>query len=186
MVKILAGLAVLLAAPSVLGAAWQVCVEDDASLLTTPVRAAVLREFQTLVGSRVARIEFERCSVDSPRMRLAIKDEPPSQFEDVLGLAYRDRDRIEPVLHVFRGPLVRYLGAPNSSEAVGRAVARVAAHEATHFLHQQAHHCERGLMRATFPPYELASQDSRPFRRFARCRAVAARPGVLAEAGSPE
>ena len=49
MVEIIAGLLVVFATPSIAGGAWQICVEDRGSLLATPVRAAVLREFGFLL-----------------------------------------------------------------------------------------------------------------------------------------
>ena len=170
MVKVVAGLLVVLATPGLAGGTWQICMDDSASLLTTPVRAAVLREFQSLMGGHAARIEFGGCASDVPRMQLAIKREPPAGLEEVLGLAYRQRGRIEPQLEVFHGPLIRYLGKPNNANAIGRALARVAAHEAEHFLEQQARHCELGLMRAVLPAYELAAKNRWPFRRTSRCR----------------
>ena len=170
MVKIFAGLLVALATPSIAGGAWKICVEDGGSLLGTPVRAAVVREFRSLMGGQVERIEFEECASGVPQMRLAIKAEAPEGLDGVLGLAYRRRDRVEPRLNVFHGPLVRYIGEPNNATAIGRALARVAAHEAAHFLEQQAHHCEFGLMRAVLPAYELAARDRWPFRRASNCR----------------
>ncbi len=188
MVKIVAGLLLVLATPSVAGVRWQICMDDSASLLTTPVRAAVLREFQSLMGGQVARIEFQRCASDVPRMRLAIKREPPEGLEEVLGLAYRRRGRIEPRLEVFHGALIRYLGEPNNANAIGRALARVAAHEAKHFLEQQGDHCELGLMRAVLPAYELAARNRWPFRRTSRCRtdkASIAQHGSISEPRAP-
>ena len=141
-------ISILLAAsgiPSVLGASWTVCVEDSASLLNTPIRAAILREFRSVMGGR----------------------------------------RIERMLPAsFYGSLVPYLGEPNNASTIGRALARVAAHEAAHFLDQQAHHCKNGLLRATFPAYELAAQNPWPFRHTPRCNAVGAEPrGPRADLG---
>ena len=170
MVKIIAGLLATLAAPSIAGGAWQICVDDRDSLLAAPVRAAVLREFRSLMVGQVERIAFANCATDLPRMQLAITAEAPEGLEGVLGLAHRRRDRIEPRLHVFHGPLVRYIGVPNNANAIGRALARVAAHEAAHFLEQQVDHCEFGLMRAVLPAYELAARNRWPFRRTPHCR----------------
>lgn len=170
MVEIIAGLLVVFATPSIAGGAWQICVEDRVSLLATPVRAAVLREFGFPLDGQVARLEFKKCATGLPHMRLAIEAEAPKGLDGVLGLAYRRRDRIEPRLYVFHGPLVRYIGEPNNAHAIGRALARVAAHEAAHFLEQQAQHCESGLMRAVLPAYELTAKDRWPFRRSSPCR----------------
>ena len=174
-------ISILLAAsgiPSVLGASWTVCVEGSASLLNTPIRAAILREFRSVMGGRDAHLEFGGCPAGSgsTRMLLSIKREAPEHLAGILGLARRRSDRIEPGLQVFHGSLVRYLGEPNNASTIGRALARVAAHEAAHFLDQQAHHCKNGLLRATFPAYELAAQNPWPFRHAPRCNAVGAEP----------
>ena len=174
MVKIVAALLAALGAPFSLGASWTVCVEDSDSLLNTPMQAAVLREFQALIGDRDARLEFGSCPAESERIRLSIKSEAPEHLVGILGLARRRRNGIEPSLQVFYGPLVRYLGEPNSASAVGRAVARVAAHEAAHFFEQQSHHCREGLLRARFDAYELVARNPWPFRRARHCHTVGA------------
>ncbi len=170
MIKITVGMVLLLAVPSMSGAQWQVCVEDGASLLSAPVRGAMLKELQAILGGRTATIEFERCRPGDSQVTLTIESEPPPDLpKGVLGLAHREGDRIEPELQVFHGPLMRYLGRPNNAFAVGRALARVAAHEASHFLGQQVHHCEFGLMRAVLPAHELLARDRWPFRRDFGC-----------------
>ncbi len=151
-------------------------MEDSASLLNTPTRAAVLREFPNLMGGRDAQLEVGTCPADSTRILLSVKREPPDHLAGILGLARRRRDRIEPSLQIFFGALVRYLGEPNNASAIGRALARVAAHKASHFLEQQARHCENGLLRATFPAYELGARNPWPFRHASRCDPVRAEP----------
>ena len=169
MVKTIAGLAILLAVPGMLGAPWEVCVDDGASLLKAPVRGAMLKEFQAILGGHTAKIEFGRCDSGGARVTLKIKPEPPPALKGVLGLAYREGNRIAPDLQVFYGPLIRYLGKPNNALAVGRALARVAAHEVGHFLDQRAHHCPLGLMRSGLPAYELSAKDRWPFRLVPGC-----------------
>ena len=159
----------LLMAPWAFGSSWTVCVTDTAAVLTPPVRGAVTREFRSLMGSQGAGLAFDKCSTGKPRMHLLIEDEPPNGLEGVLGLARRKHGRIEPQLQVFYGSLMRYLGEPNGAEALGRAVARVAAHEAAHFLTQQPHHCARGLLQADLSAYELLAADSPQFRSDPRC-----------------
>lgn len=172
MVKIQAALLMASLASSAFGATWTVCVEDSAELLNTPLRGAMLREFRELLGGRGADLGFGTCVRDSPRIRLEIEDEAPDHLEGVLGLAYRRTERIEPRLKVFYGPLVRYIGDPNSTQLIGRAIARVAAHEAMHFLEQQPAHCANGLMRPEFSVWELLGSDRGPFRPAHDCEAV--------------
>ena len=170
MVKIVAVLVALGCLPATFGASWTVCVGDRGSLLNAPIRAAVLREFNSVMGGRNARLAFESCPVEGSRILLAIEREPPYPLPGVLGLASRKLDRIQPNLLVFYDPLVRFLGEPNNSGAIGRALARVAAHETAHFLDQQSHHCTHGLLRSGFSSFELRSPSSRPFRTARRCR----------------
>lgn len=158
------------------GAYWTVCVQDTESLLNTPLRAAMLREFREVIGSPAASLRFAGCEEGAGQVLLEIKGEPPPPLKDVLGLAHRRHGRIEPKLEIFYGPMVRYLGGPNSFLAIGRALARVAAHEAAHFLEQQSGHCGHGLLRATFPAHELLADNSEPFRRDRSCREVKRKP----------
>ena len=159
----------LLMAPGAFGGSWTVCVTDVSALLTPPIRGAVTREFHSLMGGHTTGLAFDKCNKGGSRIHLVIKDEPPNGLEGVLGLARRKRDRIEPQLQVFYGSLVRYLGEPNNSEAVGRAVARVAAHEAAHFLEQQPHHCQRGLLQAMLSADKLLAADPAPFHFDPQC-----------------
>lgn len=114
-------------------------------------------------------------------MQLSVRREPPEHLAGVLGVARQRGDAVEPRLRVFYGPLVRYLGAPNNASAIGRALARVAAHEAAHFLNQQAHHCAHGLLRARFPAYELVARDRWPFRHAEQCDPAGTGPGLGSE-----
>ena len=159
----------LVMAPTAFGGSWTVCVTDTSALLTPPVRGAVTREFHSLMGGHRTGLAFDKCTKGGSRIHLVIKDEPPNGLEGALGLARRKHDRIEPQLQVFYGSLVRYIGEPNNSEALGRAVARVAAHEAAHFLKQQPHHCERGLLQAMLSAYELLAADPAPFHFDPQC-----------------
>lgn len=176
MIKLVAVLVALGCLPPTLQASWTVCVDDRDSLLNAPIRAAVLREFNSVMGGRNARLAFGSCPAEGRRILLAIERQPPYHLPGVLGLARRKLDRIQPSLRVFYDPLVRFLGEPNNSGAVGRALARVVAHEATHFLDQQSHHCTHGLLRSGFFPLELRSPTSRPFRTARRCRKVKPSP----------
>ncbi len=144
-------------------------MDDGSSLLSMPVRGAMLKELQAILGGRMAKIEFQRCLPGDSGITLRIQPEPPPELHGVLGLAYRVENRIEPELRIFHGPLVRYLGRPNNALAVGRALARVAAHEAGHFLDQQVHHCATGLMRAALPAHDLLTKDRLPFRAHLEC-----------------
>lgn len=190
MVKKGALLLAVVTAPGAFGASWTVCVEDSRRLLSTPVRAAMGKEFRRVLGTEGARLTFGVCA-DGPRqILLRIRDEPPEELTGVLGRARRRSSEIQPDLEVFYGAMVHYLGEPISARAIGRALARVSAHEAGHFLEQQVHHCSHGLMRPMFPAHELLAADPAPFRTSRRfCPEVATdaedQPvGLLARTGT--
>ena len=172
MVKIQAALLLASVAPGAFGATWTICAEDSGELLNTPLRGAVLREFRGLMGGQGVELGFGTCVPDSRRIRLEILGEAPDHLEGVLGLAYRRSDRIEPRLNVFYGPLVRYIGDPKSTLLIGRAIARVAAHEAMHFIEQQPSHCADGLMQPEFSVWDLLGSDRGPFRPTHDCKAA--------------
>lgn len=172
MVKVRAAVLVTVALPGALGAAWTVCVQDSDALLSAPVRAAALREFSELLGAQRASLEFGTCPAAGRRIQLEVQAEAPEYPVNVLGQAYRRRERIEPLLKVYYGSLVRYLGHPNNAYAIGRAVARVAAHETMHFLDQDPSHCSHGLRRSGFGAWELMASDSKPFLHGGNCRRV--------------
>lgn len=171
MVKIGAALLGLVAASGSYGAKWTVCVEDPQSLLSTPLQAAMLREFHTLMGGRISRLRFAGCDGMPLRIALKVKQAPSTVLDGVLGLARIRSAHVEPRLEIYYQPMLRYLGNPNSSEAIGRALARVAAHETEHFLAQQVQHCRAGLLRSRFPAPELLAASPEPFRLCGRCRA---------------
>jgi len=178
MVKSRAALLLTVALPSALGAAWNVCVQDSDALLSAPVRAAALREFSELMHTQRASLDFGDCSAEGHQIQLEVLAEAPEHLNNVLGQAYRRRERIEPVLNVYYLSLVRYLGHPNNAYAIGRAVARVAAHEVKHFLDQDPSHCSHGLLRPGFSAWELMAADSKPFLHGGDCRRVESLPAL--------
>ncbi len=169
MVKVIPIVLIGLMVPGAFGASWTVCVEDSESLLTVPMQGAITREFRAVMGKRGTGLAFGSCATAGTRIHLAVEDEPPMGLEGVLGLAHRKGGRIEPQLKIFYGPLVRYLGRPNNTEAIGRAMARVAAHEAEHFLKQQGYHCEQGLLQPMVSAYELLAPGPWPYQRGPHC-----------------
>jgi hypothetical protein len=92
---------------------------------------------------------------------LTVLDERPGIPSDALGLAYRAADKILPRLEVFVERVRRLTGA-GDWETVGRALARVAAHELLHYRNQTGEHAAHGLMQARLSRAELVSEDLRP------------------------
>lgn len=190
MVKAAALLLAVITAPGAFGASWTVCVQDSKPYLSTPVRAAMWKEFRAVLGTEGVRLTFGVCAAGPRQILLRIRNEPPAELTGVLGLARRRSSEVQPSLEVFYGAMVHYLGDPISARAIGRALARVAAHEAGHFLEQQVRHCSQGLMRPMFPAHELLAADRAPFRTRRRfCPEVAPdtedKPvGLLARTGA--
>jgi hypothetical protein len=60
--------------------------------------------------------------------------------------------------------VVELLPSTQCWSVIGRALARVAAHEVAHFVDQAGAHNGTGLLRQTFDARQLASEDSYPFR----------------------
>ncbi len=164
--------------PSILQGRWTVCVHDTEEMLNAPLRAAMLREFRAVMHTQGARMDFGECPSNAGRVQLEILEEPPEGLEGVLGLAYRRNERIEPRLKVFYGPIVRFVGNPNSGEAVGRALARVAAHEAAHYIQQRPTHCRHGLLQSSISAQELLATSRTPFRAKIPCRPETGAPST--------
>lgn len=65
--------------------------------------------------------------------------------------------RILPFFHVDCARVVRMLGAPAEPAAVGRALARVIAHELYHIVAQTADHHDTGVAKAVFSARDLVN-----------------------------
>jgi hypothetical protein len=137
----------------------EVCIEDRVSLNSFS-RRALEAEFHELVGVKL--LASKKCS--PPAVSVVISAHPPAGQANVLGLAYKHGDRVFPEVRIFTQPLLRLLGANASAAQLGRALARVAAHELRHYSAQQLHHDENGLMKAAFDGLQLAAEDSSRFR----------------------
>ncbi len=133
---------------------------DDRVSLSYPARAAFHREFEFLLAREQIRLRWRDCGADLLRVTLESRREgmPP----DVLGAARRRGGAVLPPLAVFVDPVMEFTRA-NDWSVVGRALARVAAHEVRHYTAQQTTHAGRGVMRRRFPSRQLKSSDPRPF-----------------------
>ena len=157
--QILALVALLYVAPA--ASALEVCIDDKAEL-AQPARAALHREFEFLLTRERVRLRWGSC--EAQVIRLTIEGRRDGVPANVLGVALRRGDVILPYLAVFVEPVIEYTRA-GGWNSVGRALARVAAHEVRHFLEQRANHAPHGLMQAAFHPRTLSDADSRPFLR---------------------
>jgi hypothetical protein len=143
------------------GQGRQVCLEDHAAL-NTPTLGSFYQEFRALVGARGIELSDSGCQPDA--IRLSLYQRAEGRAADVLGAARVDGQRVSPQLEVYLDPVVAMMPETHCWNVVGRALARVAAHEVAHFIDQDQQHSKIGLLRARFPGAQLASDDSYPFR----------------------
>jgi hypothetical protein len=137
-----------------------VCVHDRVRLSVYAQNAFAAEATRLLRGEGIT-IHFRECA--GPSVSLVIAAHPPHRYPRALGLANRSGDRVVPELRVYTEPILKILGRQASAAQVGRAIARVAAHELGHYRWQQIHHDDHGLMGATFEPRDLGSEDSASF-----------------------
>ena len=140
---------VLAGAASLSAREWNVCVEDRIGL-DRATYSAFAREFVALLG----RSEIV-LSCDSSATPLALRFYGPERYPTALGLAYRSSNQVLPRLEVYLNPVLRLINV-RAPEIVGRALARVAAHEVGHYVYQKVEHDCEGLMRQSFTGKMLA------------------------------
>ena len=139
--------------------ALSVCLEDRSGI-GVPARAGLIRELQALFPQ--IDLQLGGCNaVEGSDVVLTVLGSRPGVPEDALGLAYRAGGVILPRLELFAEPVLRLTQA-GDWETLGRALARVAAHELLHYRRQTSEHDSHGLLRARLTPTELVSEDIRP------------------------
>jgi hypothetical protein len=138
-----------------------VCLEDRVGL-SNFTRKAFEAEVRQLIPAREVRLSAGPCL--GPAVTIVIATHPPARYSSALGLAHRNGDRVFPELRLYTQPVLKTMGEQTSAAQLGRALARVAAHELGHYLLQQTNHDDEGLMRRGFESSELRSEDSAPFR----------------------
>jgi hypothetical protein len=139
----------------------QVCLDDQAGL-NVPALGSFYREFQSLVGPRGVKLVESGCAPDA--IRLSLRQRAEGRDADVLGAAPIVGSRIAPRLEIYLDRVVAMIPESHCWNVVGRALARVAAHEVAHFIDQDQRHSEMGLLQARFSGAQLASDDSYLFR----------------------
>jgi hypothetical protein len=133
-----------------------VCVEDRVRLERAAM-AGFLLEFKTLLP------EWEIGPCGPGRLRIALRFDPPARFSRALGLTWHAGERVLPAVEVYLNPILRALGEARTPGIVGRALARVAAHEVVHYGMQRLDHDSTGLLRPAFDPVILRGEDPVPF-----------------------
>ena len=155
--RLLVPFAVLLTTTA--ASALEVCVDDRAQL-AYPARASFERELGFLLTRQQVHLRWGECGADG--LRLTIESRREGMPRDVLGVAMRRGDVILPQFTVFVEPVIEHTQLAGWGP-VGRALARVTAHEVRHFLNQSADHAPHGLMQARFDSRRLSAENSRPF-----------------------
>lgn len=138
----------------------RLCLEDQSGLPAI-AELEIRAELRALLPRVAFELESGPCpppAADSVRIRLSAR--PDGMSESALGAARTEGNRIVPDLLVFPAAVQELTGA-RGWERLGRAIARVAAHEVAHYLEQSPGHERSGLLRAAFPPSELASPEAR-------------------------
>jgi hypothetical protein len=126
------------------------CLDDRVGLNRATI-AALQQELQLLTAS-------ENCAVP-----VVIRAEAPGKYPGALGLAWRRGEVIQPRIEVYVNPVLRLLGPARVPSMVGRALARVIAHELVHYQRQQLDHEGHGLMQPVFRADRLAAENRRTF-----------------------
>jgi hypothetical protein len=121
-----------------------------------------VRELHALFPKLDVEVEQGRCNMlGGSDVLLTILEARPGIPSDALGLAYRGNGAILPRLEVFVTPVMQ-LTQTGDWETLGRALARVAAHELLHFQLQTGEHQSHGLLRARLSPADVVSEDLGP------------------------
>jgi hypothetical protein len=157
-------LAVLIGSLTLGGALAQVpevCLDDRAGL-NAPAMGSFYQEFQQLAGAHGVKIEGGAC--EPGKIRILLTKGESNHPSDVLGAAPVVTARVEPRFEIYVDRVVALLPETQCWNAVGRALARVAAHEVAHFIDQDLTHSRSGLLQAHFSGAQLAGEDSYPFR----------------------
>ena len=144
---------------------WRVCVYNLADL-NQPVIGSMNVEVAELLHGRRVSFEHAPCVARSEgTIYLLLRRQGPENETDALGRAPVFNGKVLRVLDVYVQPTLGLIGRMDSSTLIGRALARVAAHEVSHFIDQDLRHSGRGLMRSTFAGSDLISEDPYRFRR---------------------
>lgn len=137
--------ALMLAAKPLAGKDLCVVVEDRANL-NFQARERFQEELATLVAAG-----GEECVL------VRFRQVPSGRHATALGLAYADRGRILPIIEVYVRPVERLLNKEFHAAALGRALARVAAHEILHYRLQRFTHDQAGLFKESLGQADLTN-----------------------------
>jgi hypothetical protein len=151
----------IMSAVALQAAELRVCVEDHADI-GAPARAGLVKELRALLPRLDLTVKGGGCGARAGfDVLLTVRDEKAGIPADALGLAHLRQGVILPEVEVFVEPVMQ-LTRVTDKETLGRALARVAAHELLHYRYQSDQHQAHGLMAARLSAAELLTEEARP------------------------
>ena len=148
-------IATALAAVPCFGAV-DLCIINGAKL-NLPTLSALQSELRILVPGGKVRLDASSCDFT------ALLLDVTSEHSDVLARTRLKGGRIAASTELFVPVIHDILGETRSPKLLGRALARVIAHEIGHFLNQSGTHQTVGAMQTHFGIRDLTSGDSVPY-----------------------
>jgi hypothetical protein len=146
---------IALSAGALIGEPLRVCLNDTARL-GSEVHGSVRVE----LGRLLAGVEILPVCGSRPLTTARISFLAAASRPLVLGSTLRTEERVLPVIEVYVGAVLRALNGRADVRTLGKALARVAAHEAVHYFEQKTMHDQTGLLRPAFSGAELALGDA--------------------------
>jgi len=143
----------------------RLCWADQTGISQVTFESFV-QELAVLTQDTGLQVRWEACTVppQPDTVRIFVLPDPRGSRWSALGVAYVSNSEVLPLIELYSNRIGEYLGGLRSPYVVGRALARVAAHELAHYLLQDPGHESEGLLRPRFPHWMLADPDPTPFR----------------------
>jgi hypothetical protein len=127
-----------------------------------PMTLQVFREeLAGILAASGMTAEFGACEAGS--VRITLRGAPPETETAALGAARFKDGKVLPELEIYVDGIARLLDT-RLAGVLGRAMARVAAHEMAHYLRQQGGHEAEGALRERLSVAHLLAADRRYFR----------------------
>lgn len=128
----------------------EICVRDEARL-----GVSALEAFERDLLARFPGVRVRTTACEAAPIQLAVRWEAPPRYAGALGLAYTAAGQVLPRIDLYVQPVLRLLGDARAPAPVGRALARVAAHELHHYFSQRRDHDPAGVLAAAYRPADL-------------------------------
>jgi hypothetical protein len=152
-------IAVALAPAAIAGNGLRLCLETQVEV-SVAARAELLVELIRLLPG-VGLADPSLCPEERDAIRIALTKSAADHPPDALGAIQVSQGRVAPPALVFVDAVARYSRA-TGERALGRALARVAAHELLHFLRQSEEHAHDGLLQEKLTAQDLTRNPGPP------------------------